>query len=74
MWKTCGYTIHKGIYPITAEYLVYNGKTKEILWTDEANNATIFESMEDAKYIFPEYNSKDYRFRICIMSDEPVNC
>lgn len=74
MWKTCGYTIHKGIYPISAEYLVLNETTKEISWIDESNEATIFASMEDAMKIFSEFNKREYKFRICIMSDEPINC
>jgi hypothetical protein len=73
MWKPSGYILYKGHYPISAKYLVYNENTNKISWSVESNDATIFPEMEDIKEVFPECNNREYKFRICIMTDEPVN-
>lgn len=72
MWKTSGYIMYKGEYPISAMYLVHDTIDKEFLWTSDSNDATVFPTMEYAKLVYPDFNDKDYKFRLVVITDEPV--
>ena len=65
MWTIEGYIIHRGVYPISAEYLIGNDPEKEIKWTDDSNIATVFDTVNQAKELISNFNNIDYKNRIC---------
>ena len=73
MWKPCGYILHTGEHPISAKYLNYNEELNTVTWTLNPNEATIFPSMEKIKEVYPEYITDHGVFRICVVTDEPIN-
>lgn len=68
MWTIEGYIIHKGEYPITAEYLIYD-KEENIEWTDDSNIAHVFNSIDDAKKFISNFNTTDYKIRLVVRTD-----
>jgi hypothetical protein len=69
MWTIDGYIIHRGIYPITAEYLIYDELKNEINWTDDSNVATVFNNADNAKKSIPDFNNDDYKIRLVVRTD-----
>jgi hypothetical protein len=75
MWKTCGYIVHTGEYPLTAFYLTYDIVNEEYCWNDDPNQATIFSTIDHATSILSKFGDIDIdlcMFRVAIMTDEPI--
>jgi len=69
MWTIEGYIVHKGEYPITAEYLLYNNEENKIEWTDDSNIAHVFNSVNDAKKFIPDFDTAEYKIRLVVRTD-----
>ena len=72
MWTIRGFIVHKGHYPDTAEYLIYNDYEREVTWTDDSNQATIFDTKDYIKWLCKEFGITEYLIRMVIMSDIEV--
>lgn len=76
MWKVCGYIVYTGIHPISAKYMIYDQINEKLMWVDDSNNATIFNTLDYAKCIlskFSEIDMNNIYFRSVIMTDESCN-
>ena len=76
MWKVSGYIIYKGEYPISALYAIWDQVNKEISWTDDSNDATIFIDPNTGLQIVTENSTTDQSIcnvRTVVMTDEKYN-
>lgn len=69
MWKNYGFIAHRGHYPESAEYLVYNDFKGEVTWTSESNDAFISQTRHFIKWLCAEFGIKDYSIRMVVLTD-----